>query len=130
MGASREGGQRLPLGPLRAILGAPELHHWHHARDRDAGNYGNVCPLMNLIFGTYVCPDHEPESFGINQPTPTTWLGFMIRPLLPEPRTPEARVESPACTEVQSGELQPTGETNEPADHRGRGHAEEVGYGR
>ncbi|HSQ56025.1 MAG TPA: sterol desaturase family protein, partial [Gemmata sp.] len=51
---------RLPIGPLRAVLGAPELHHWHHAKDRDAGNYGNVCPLMDLIFGTYRCPDHEP----------------------------------------------------------------------
>ena len=23
---------RLPLGPLRPLLGAPELHHWHHAK--------------------------------------------------------------------------------------------------
>jgi len=75
---------RFPLGPLRILLGAPELHHWHHARDRDAGNYGNLCPLMDLIFGTHVCPDHEPTRFGINQPTPTTWLGHMIQPLLPK----------------------------------------------
>ena len=28
---------RLPLGPLRVLLGSPELHHWHHAkRDRTA----------------------------------------------------------------------------------------------
>ncbi|MDY3562535.1 sterol desaturase family protein [Gemmata sp. JC673] len=74
---------RLPLGPLRPLLGAPELHHWHHARDRDAGNYGNVCPLMDVLFGTYVCPDREPEAFGINQPVPSTWLGHMTRPLLP-----------------------------------------------
>jgi sterol desaturase/sphingolipid hydroxylase (fatty acid hydroxylase superfamily) len=74
---------RLPLGPLRPILGAPELHHWHHDRNRDAGNYGNVCPLMDLIFGTYVCPDHEPEQLGLNYPTPKTWLGHMIQPLLP-----------------------------------------------
>lgn len=77
---------RLPLGPLRSILGAPELHHWHHARDRDAGNYGNVCPLMDILFGTHVCPDREPESFGINQPTPKSWLGHMVRPLLPRLR--------------------------------------------
>jgi len=63
---------RLPLGPLRPLLGAPELHHWHHARDRDAGNYGNLCPLMDLLFGTYVCPDREPESLGLTTPTPTT----------------------------------------------------------
>ena len=80
---------RLPLGPLRMILGAPELHHWHHAKDRDAGNYGNVCPLMDLLFGTYRCPAHEPESFGINQPTPTTYVGYMLQPLPPKPRRDE-----------------------------------------
>jgi sterol desaturase/sphingolipid hydroxylase (fatty acid hydroxylase superfamily) len=76
---------RLPIGPFRMLLGAPELHHWHHAKDRDAGNYGNVCPLMDLIFGTYRCPDHEPEELGINQPTPTTYAGHMLCPLLPKP---------------------------------------------
>src|SRR5207253_3809536 len=29
---------RLPIGPIRIFLGAPELHHWHHNCDRDAGN--------------------------------------------------------------------------------------------
>src|ERR1043165_5970263 len=61
---------RLPLGPLRVLIGAPELHHWHHDRDRQAGNYANISPLMDLIFGTYRCPDHEPEALGIDQPLP------------------------------------------------------------
>ena len=74
---------RLPIGPLRILLGAPELHHWHHANERDAGNYANLCPLMDLIFGTYRCPDHEPERFGIHQPTARTYLGHMIKPFLP-----------------------------------------------
>jgi sterol desaturase/sphingolipid hydroxylase (fatty acid hydroxylase superfamily) len=81
---------RLPIGPLRMLIGAPELHHWHHDRDRDAGNYANISPLMDILFGTYRCPDHEPARFGINQPTPTTYLGYMVRPLLPRlrPRRP------------------------------------------
>src|SRR4051812_31805641 len=83
---------RLPIGPLRALVGAPELHHWHHDRDRDAGNYANISPLMDLLFGTYRCPDHEPERFGIHQPTPTTYLGFMVKPFLPRKRSrPAAR---------------------------------------
>jgi hypothetical protein len=95
------------------------LHHWHHARDRDAGNYGNVCPLMDVLFGTHVCPDREPESFGLNQPTPKTWLGHMVRPLLPKRRKAAAGVESPARTEVESAEWQPTGANDEPDhDHR------------
>jgi sterol desaturase/sphingolipid hydroxylase (fatty acid hydroxylase superfamily) len=71
---------RLPLGPLRMLIGAPELHHWHHDRDRQAGNYANISPLMDLLFGTYRCPDHEPDKFGVNEPTARGYLGHMIRP--------------------------------------------------
>lgn len=74
---------RLPLGPLRWILGAPELHHWHHDRDRAAGNYANISPLMDLLFGTYRCPDHEPEQFGLRERSPTHYVGQMVQPLLP-----------------------------------------------
>lgn len=74
---------RLPLGPIRVLIGAPELHHWHHDRARDAGNYANISPLMDVLFGTYRCPDHEPEHFGINEPAPRTYLSHMIQPLLP-----------------------------------------------
>ena len=71
---------RLPLGPLRMLIGAPELHHWHHDRDRAAGNYANISPLMDLIFGTYRCPDHEPEAFGIEEPIARSYLGQMLHP--------------------------------------------------
>ncbi len=74
---------RLPLGPLRMLIGAPELHHWHHDLDRDAGNYANISPLMDILFGTYTCPDHEPEKFGIKEAFPKNYLGQMIVPLLP-----------------------------------------------
>jgi sterol desaturase/sphingolipid hydroxylase (fatty acid hydroxylase superfamily) len=77
---------RLPIGPLRMLLGAPELHHWHHDRDRDAGNYANISPLMDILFGTYRCPDREPEHFGLNEPTPETYLDHMVQPLLPRKR--------------------------------------------
>ena len=71
---------RLPIGPLRLLIGAPELHHWHHCREREAGNYANISPLMDLLFGTYRCPAHEPESFGVNEPMPRSYLGQMIHP--------------------------------------------------
>jgi sterol desaturase/sphingolipid hydroxylase (fatty acid hydroxylase superfamily) len=71
---------RLPIGPLRMVIGAPELHHWHHDRDRDAGNYANISPLMDLLFGTYRCPDHEPEHFGINEPIAKSYLGQLLHP--------------------------------------------------
>ncbi|WP_254513226.1 sterol desaturase family protein [Anatilimnocola floriformis] len=71
---------RLPLGPLRMLVGAPELHHWHHDCARDAGNYANISPLMDLLFGTYRCPDHEPEKFGIREKISPTWIGQMLYP--------------------------------------------------
>jgi sterol desaturase/sphingolipid hydroxylase (fatty acid hydroxylase superfamily) len=77
---------RLPIGPLRVLLGAPEIHHWHHDRDRDAGNYANLSPIMDVLFGTYRCPDHEPELFGLNTPSPRTYLGHVVQPLLPGKR--------------------------------------------
>ncbi len=71
---------RLPIGPLRYLIGSPQIHHWHHDRDRDSGNYANLSPLMDLIFGTYHCPAHEPEAFGLNEPSPKSYLGFMVAP--------------------------------------------------
>jgi sterol desaturase/sphingolipid hydroxylase (fatty acid hydroxylase superfamily) len=76
---------RLPIGPLRVLIGAPELHHWHHDRDRDAGNYANLSPLMDVLFGTYRYPGHEPKAFGLNEPSPRRYTGHLLGPLLPTP---------------------------------------------
>ena len=75
---------RLPIGPLRILIGAPELHHWHHDLDRRAGNYANISPIMDVIFGTYKCPDEEPEKFGIKEESPKSYFGLLIEPLLPK----------------------------------------------
>lgn len=74
---------RLPIRPVRWLIGAPELHHWHHDKDRNAGNYANISPIMDLLFGTYVCPDHEPAAFGVRERSPNNYLAQMIGPLLP-----------------------------------------------
>jgi sterol desaturase/sphingolipid hydroxylase (fatty acid hydroxylase superfamily) len=100
---------RLPIGPLRMLIGAPELHHWHHDRDRDAGNYANISPLMDILFGTYRCPDHEPEHFGLNEPTPRTYLGHMIRPLLPRKRAAQDPTQTPEPMQDVAEEGQESG---------------------
>jgi sterol desaturase/sphingolipid hydroxylase (fatty acid hydroxylase superfamily) len=71
---------RLPTGPLRWMLGAPELHHWHHSRERFAGNYANISPLMDLLFGTYRCPPKEPDELGLTESFPRGYLGQMLHP--------------------------------------------------
>jgi sterol desaturase/sphingolipid hydroxylase (fatty acid hydroxylase superfamily) len=75
---------RLPTGPLRVLFGAPELHHWHHDAARDAGNYANISPLFDVLFGTYRCPDHEPERLGLPQPIARNYFEYMIKPLIPK----------------------------------------------
>jgi sterol desaturase/sphingolipid hydroxylase (fatty acid hydroxylase superfamily) len=74
---------RLPIGPLRMIIGAPELHHWHHDLDRKAGNYANISPLMDIIFGTYTCPKKEPAAFGIHESFPKNYIAQLVHPILP-----------------------------------------------
>jgi hypothetical protein len=37
---------------------------------------------MDWMFGTYRCPDHEPESFGIREPIAQNYLGQMLHPFL------------------------------------------------
>ena len=72
---------RLPIGPLRFVLGAPQVHHWHHDRTRKPGNYANLFPLMDLIFGTYRCPNREPEALGVTGYPAQSYLGHLLRPI-------------------------------------------------
>ena len=73
---------RFSIGPLKYLIGSPALHHWHHDLDRDAGNYANISPIMDILFRTYTCPDKEPEKFGIKETFPKNYIGQMIYPLL------------------------------------------------
>lgn len=41
---------------------------------------------MDLVFGTYRCPDHEPESLGVAEPTAQSYFGHMLYPFLPRRR--------------------------------------------
>ena len=60
----------LPIGPLKYLFGSPHLHHWHHD-DVKGGhcNYANLCPLMDLIFGTYYAPKGYPAHYGSSEET-------------------------------------------------------------
>jgi sterol desaturase/sphingolipid hydroxylase (fatty acid hydroxylase superfamily) len=74
---------RLPLGALRYLLGAPELHHHHHARvERTVHNFANVAPWLDLVFGTYHRPT-SPETYplGVSEALPKGYVGLLLRPL-------------------------------------------------
>ena len=74
---------RLPLGPLRYVLGAPELHHWHHAKAPGVvANYGNLSPWTDLVFGTFHLPPAGEETWelGVPEQLPRTWPGLLVSP--------------------------------------------------
>lgn len=75
---------RLNIGIIKKIIGSPDLHHWHHDIERDRGNYANISPLMDIIFGTYYCPDVEPEKVGIKENFSKNYLGQLVEPMLPK----------------------------------------------
>jgi|GEM_PF-222590 len=87
---------RLPLGPLKVLLGAPELHHWHHDAERGGRcNFANLSPLMDVLFGTYYDPPGlDPERFGLGggETHPETYLGLLVDPLLPRASSAPANV--------------------------------------
>ena len=83
---------RLPIGPLRMFIGAPELHHWHHSREREAGNYANISPLMDLLFGTYRCPSREPEALGVSEAVPKSYVGQLSHPFRRKRARPVTRI--------------------------------------
>lgn len=62
---------------------------------------------MDLLFGTYVCPDHEPERFGLREPTARSYLGHLVLPLLPrwrKKKPPVAAAPEPEAVLAAVGE--------------------------
>ena len=37
---------------------------------------------MDILFGTYVYPDHEPQRYGIEESIPRSYVGQMLHPFL------------------------------------------------
>lgn len=74
----------LNVGVLKYIFGSPQLHHWHHDINKHKGNYANVSPLMDILFGTYYEQKDFPENYGIEEKIPQNYFKQLIEPLLPK----------------------------------------------
>lgn len=82
---------RLPLGPLRVLVGSPELHHWHHAAvPRTLHNFSNLAPWTDVVFGTYHCPAHQQHELGMPGQPVKSYLGWILAPHRDPPSQPEA----------------------------------------
>lgn len=107
---------RLPLGPLRVLFGAPDLHHWHHARVETRHNFANLAPWTDLLFGTYHRPAaDESYALGVPEPAPGSYLGllasaFTSRPgLHPSSRNRSAAGPLPPCRGSGTCRTRPAG---------------------
>lgn len=75
---------RLDVGWLRFVLGAPALHHYHHARlaaGERCANFANLAPWIDVVFGTYHRP-RGPERYplGVDEPAPHGYLALLAWP--------------------------------------------------
>lgn len=73
---------RVPLGPLKYLLGAPELHHWHHARANAGHNFANLAPYWDVLFGTHYEPAHDEYALGIEDAYPRNYPALLVWPLI------------------------------------------------
>ena len=76
---------KFDIGPLRYLLGAPELHHWHHAKLAPTmHNFANLAPWLDVCFGTYHRPEAPDETYplGLVDPWPRGYLAQLLHPFL------------------------------------------------
>ena len=79
---------RIPLGPLRPLFGAPELHHWHHLETTHTQhNFANLAPWTDLLFGTYQRPPGDEEQWPLGNPgePDKSYLERLASPFRPQP---------------------------------------------
>jgi sterol desaturase/sphingolipid hydroxylase (fatty acid hydroxylase superfamily) len=84
---------RVPLGPLRVLFGAPELHHWHHLETTETKhNFANLAPWTDLLFGTYHRPEEGEERWplGIPGEPERSWPQHLAAPFEVTPRADAA----------------------------------------
>jgi sterol desaturase/sphingolipid hydroxylase (fatty acid hydroxylase superfamily) len=77
---------RVELGWWGLLFGSPAFHHWHHDRDRHSCNFGNVSPLMDVLFGTHYDPGVEPQRLGLAQPVGRSYPELLLSPFFPRRR--------------------------------------------
>lgn len=84
---------RWRFGFLEYLIATPFFHRWHHTKDaRRDHNYAAMLPFIDVIFGTYLSPDHWPTSYGTDNPMPASIGHQLVKPFLPS--TPEVGSES------------------------------------
>jgi sterol desaturase/sphingolipid hydroxylase (fatty acid hydroxylase superfamily) len=88
----------LSPGPLRYLLGSPQLHTWHHAFDSRPGhNFANLLPLLDVLFGTYHLPEQAPQRLGAPGPVAESYLAHLFQPFRRRPRSAPEKPTTPGA---------------------------------
>ncbi len=74
---------RMNFGVLRWVIGTPQFHHWHHAREPQAynSNYAGEFPALDALFGTLYLPGNRwPAQYGVDDTEPAGYLRQLAWP--------------------------------------------------
>ncbi|MFM7085294.1 MAG: sterol desaturase family protein, partial [Hyphomicrobium sp.] len=74
----------LKLPFVKWFLATPDFHHWHHSKEEHTHNknYAGQLPFWDIIFGTANMQSHLPETYGINEKMPQSYLKQLLYPFL------------------------------------------------
>ena len=83
----------LDVGWLRFVMGAPALHHHHHARDAArVANFANLAPWIDVVFGTYARPTGpERYALGVPEAAPRGYVALLLWPFRSGAYVPAAK---------------------------------------
>lgn len=71
------------FGPLRYVFASPVFHRFHHTSTQEGGekNFSPIFSFVDVLFGTFYMPrDVLPQTFGVAEKVPETFVGQMLYP--------------------------------------------------
>jgi len=75
---------------LQYVINGPEMHRWHHARERATANanFGTKLAIWDWLFGTAFLPSYKPAGYGLadDDRYPDGYLGQHLAMFRPYPR--------------------------------------------
>lgn len=74
------------FGPLGYVIASPVFHRWHHT-SADEGlnrNFAGLFPVIDMMFGTFYMPAHQPTRFGVREHMPASFVRQLLYPFKPD----------------------------------------------
>lgn len=74
------------FGPLGYVIASPAFHRWHHTSAAEGlnRNFAGLFPVIDMLFGTFYLPPHQPLQFGVKEQMPRGFFGQLVYPFRPD----------------------------------------------